>query len=389
MMRIHRHFHSSSRGSRAAGRLGALLWIAFVFSALRVQAGSLDAVKTVFLIVFENHNWDTIKDKTKCPYINLTVLPQAAHAERYYTPTNNHPSEPNYLWLVAGTNFGIHNDSPPSVNGRDTTNHLAFQLDQAGVSWRTYQEDISGLDCPLVNTGQYAVRHNPFMFFRNITNRFAYCTNHVRPFGELFDDLAGGTVARFNFLVPNLTNDMHSATPGSPSTRTQGDNWLKRILPPILDSAAYRDHGAVFITWDEGNESSDPALSDDGPIGLMLLSPLGKGGGYQNEIFYTHSSTLRTLQTIFGVRPFLADAANATDLADLFSDPQLTGRFEPGTGVFVLQAENLVAKRRHIVETSADLSKWTDVVTNTPLGTAFSASVPPTAGPRYFRVRER
>ena len=37
-------------------------------------------------------------------------------------------------------------------------------------------------------------------------------------------------------------------------------------------------------------------------------------------IAYTHSSTLRTLQEIFGVQPFLGDAANATDLSDLFSD---------------------------------------------------------------------
>ena len=33
---------------------------------------------------------------------------------------------------------------------------------------------------------------------------------------------------------------------------------------------------------------------------------------------YTHSSTLRTLQEIYGVGPFLGDAAAPTDLADLF-----------------------------------------------------------------------
>ena len=42
--------------------------------------------------------------------------------------------------------------------------------------------------------------------------------------------------------------------------------------------------------------------------------------GYANTIEYTHSSTLRTLQEIFGVQPLLGDAANATDLSDLFSD---------------------------------------------------------------------
>jgi hypothetical protein len=34
----------------------------------------------------------------------------------------------------------------------------------------------------------------------------------------------------------------------------------------------------------------------------------------------THSSTLRTVQEIFGLSPFLGDAAKATDLIDLFNE---------------------------------------------------------------------
>ena len=56
----------------------------------------------------------------------------------------------------------------------------------------------------------------------------------------------------------------------------------------------------------------------DGPIGLIVLSPDAKGGGYSNTLHYTHSSLLRSLQEIFGVGPFLGDAAHATDLSDLF-----------------------------------------------------------------------
>lgn len=92
---------------------------------------------------------------------------------------------------------------------------------------------------------------------------------------------------------------------------TAGDTWLSQTLPAILGSQAYRDNGAVFITWDEGAHGSD------GPIGMIVLSPLAKVN-YTNSIYYTHSSTLRTMQEIFGVRPFLRDAANATDLSDLF-----------------------------------------------------------------------
>ena len=67
----------------------------------------------------------------------------------------------------------------------------------------------------------------------------------------------------------------------------------------------------IFVTWDEGE-------GEDGPIGMIVMSPLAKGGGYSNSIHYTHSSTLLTMQEIFNVGPLLGDATNATDLSDLF-----------------------------------------------------------------------
>jgi hypothetical protein len=67
-----------------------------------------------------------------------------------------------------------------------------------------------------------------------------------------------------------------------------------------------------LITWDEGE-------GGDGPIGMIVLSPFAKGNGYSNSIHYTHGSTLRTLQGIFGITPLIRDAANQTDLNDLFA----------------------------------------------------------------------
>jgi len=57
---------------------------------------------------------------------------------------------------------------------------------------------------------------------------------------------------------------------------------------------------------------------------MIVLSPLVKVN-YANSIYYTHSSTLRTMQEIFGVRPFLRDAVSATDLSDLFVNSALGG----------------------------------------------------------------
>ena len=47
------------------------------------------------------------------------------------------------------------------------------------------------------------------------------------------------------------------------------------------------------------------------------------GRPYANPVNLTHSSFLREMQEIFGVGPFLGDAANANDLSDLFKPGSL------------------------------------------------------------------
>jgi phospholipase C len=246
------------------------------------------------------------------------LLPMAAYATRYYNPRGLHPSEPNYLWLEAGTNFGILDNADPARNHQASHLHLVRLMEQKGISWRSYQEGISGMDCPLLETGLYAPKHNPMVFFDDVTDtndpHSRYCISHVRPFAELSADLKNHRVARYNFITPNLCNDMHGnprCDMSNPIRRS--DAWLARNVPEILRSPAWTNGGVLFITWDEGE-------SGDGPIGLIVLSPLVKAGAYSNAIRYTHSSLLLTIQEIFGLTPPLGDAANATDLRDLFAN---------------------------------------------------------------------
>lgn len=281
-----------------------------------MQATTAGSIKTVWIILMENQNWSQIKGSNSAPYINNTLLPMASHAEQYFNPPGIHPSLPNYLWLEAGTNFGILDDNPPSVNSQTTTQHLVSLLQQKGITWKAYQEDISGTDCPLMSSGEYAVKHNPFAYFADITNNqnpnSANCIAHIRPFTELAHDLTTNNVAQYNFITPNLCDDMHDSCQPFLDPIRQGDIWLANNVPMILTSSAYQAGGAMFLTWDE-------AATSDGPIGMIILSPLAKGKGYENSIYYDHGSTLRTLQEIFGVTPLLNDAAKQTDLSDLFS----------------------------------------------------------------------
>lgn len=275
------------------------------------------ATRTVFLIVMENTNWSEIQGSADASYINTVLLPMASYASQYYNPPGLHPSEPNYLWLEAGTNLGVVNDNNPDTNHQHSTMHLVTLLEQKGISWRSYQEGISGTNCPLMDEGLYAPKHNPMIFFDDVTEannpNSAHCIAHMRPVSQLAVDLQNNTTAQYNFITPNLCNDMHGDSFCSSSNRIRsGDDWLASNLPVILNSPVLVNGGVLFITWDEGHNS-------DGPIGMIVLSPQAKGGGYSNSLHYTHSSLLRTIQEIFGVTPLLGDAAQAPDLSDLFS----------------------------------------------------------------------
>jgi hypothetical protein len=86
-------------------------------------------VKTVFVVAMENHNWTQPSTQTSpqpiflnpaAPFINGLVngtsgiSEQVAYANAYINAgTGVHPSEPNYIWAEAGTNFGVHNDDNP------------------------------------------------------------------------------------------------------------------------------------------------------------------------------------------------------------------------------------------------------------------------------------
>lgn len=346
---------------------------------------AIPSVQTVFVVLMENHNWSEIKGSSYAPYINNTLLPQASYCAQYYNPPGLHPSEPNYLWLEAGTNFGIFDDLDPSANHQSSTNHLASQLSQAAISWRAYQEDIDGLTVPLTSVNGYTPRHNPFVYFDDVTGTnnpgCAYGIEHIRPYRELAGDLTNGTVARYNFITPNLCHDMHDACGPLVNSIAQGDAWLASELPKLLDSAAYQNAGALFIVWDESENG-------DGPIGLIALSPLAKGGGYCSTNRYTHSSLLRTLQEIFGVRPWLGDAARAYDLEDLFALPTANTAANVQNGYFQFTVTGVTPGSTNVVETTTDFLHWTPVSTNvaTADSLTFVENCAANASQRFFRV---
>jgi hypothetical protein len=186
----------------------------------------------------------------------------------------------------------------------------------------------------------YAVKHNPQAFFTdsnggNDTTPANPLSHNYAPLQQLFTDLAGNTVADYNWITPDQFNDQHTALKGGfmgltgdAANIAQGDNFLKLVIPAIMASKAYRDHGAIIIWWDESEQDAQGDNPDDltHTIGEIVISPdahANEGGlPFASDVFLTHSSDLRTMQEIFHVtKPFfVGDAIHANDLSSLFED---------------------------------------------------------------------
>jgi hypothetical protein len=313
----------------------------------------------------------------------VDISQQVAYATAYHnvlaTPSglnaHIHPSEPNYIWAEGGSNFGVLNDNDPYTGGtnQNTSLHLSTLLAQAGKTWKSYQEDTdlartgSGqlTNVPLPqdqwtvpltsfsgafadgsfnqyngsNQYNYAAKHNPQVFFsdsnggNNATPTNPLSTQYA-PLQQLATDLANDTVADYNWISPNQFNDMHTALKagykgltGDAANIRQGDDFLSQIVPAIMASKAYKNHGVIVIWWDESEKdgvAGDNADDFNHTIGEIVISSRARknvnGVPYASPLDYTHSSDLRTMQQIFNAGPFVGDAVNATDLSDLF-DP--------------------------------------------------------------------
>src|SRR5215471_677664 len=154
--------HQMMTRGRCLEILGSLTLLT-AFSSLSANS---QEIKKVFVIAMENHNWtqpanqftggiQQIYLNPAAPFINslvdgtaLGISEDVAFATAYHnvlaTPSGNnphiHPSEPNYLWAEAGTNFGVLNDNDPfGTNGtnQNTDQHFVSFLTKAGKTWKS------------------------------------------------------------------------------------------------------------------------------------------------------------------------------------------------------------------------------------------------------------
>src|SRR5499425_3475087 len=138
----------------AAGAMiaGGVVWtVAPGIGSAHTTDNAIPRYQHIVEIMMENTSFSTIIGNPIAPQLN-------ALADHYGLATNyfgvTHPSEPNYMANIAGSNFGVQDDNQfyctPALASTDphcfgtTVNHtvaaptLADQLTAAGMTWKGY-----------------------------------------------------------------------------------------------------------------------------------------------------------------------------------------------------------------------------------------------------------
>jgi len=271
-----------------------------------VLAGApLAPVHHIFVIVMENKSYSEVIGNPAARYENELVASYGL-ATRYYAVA--HPSLPNYLALLAGDTLGVRSDC---VDCFQDAPNLVDELEAAGHTWRAYMEDLPAPCSTVTSAGRYDVKHDPFLYFRDIRDRPQRCRNVV-PLAAISRDLSSGDMADFVWITPNENHNSHDAPVET------GDDWLRDFVPQILGSPAWMQGGLLFITWDEGNDDGGCCgQSGGGHVPLVVIAP-GMRPGARTASPFDHYGLLRAIEDLWQLPPLgHSSRASSTWLADL------------------------------------------------------------------------
>jgi hypothetical protein len=314
----------------------------------------------LFVIIAENKGYDLIIGPNSAAP-NLNALAQHyGLATQFFAET--HPSEANYVAMLGGSTFGIHDDDAfyckPGMSDKwcsnsqaaDYVDHtvtapsLMQQLEARGLTWKAYLESIPEPGSLAVRWPEsalpgkppqlYAAKHNGFISFRYVQDGPARAAKLVG-FDVLDRDLATGELPNYAHIVPNQCNDMHGRAAGpevpqdcaSSNPRgliARGDRVIGELVRRIMATRAWnsRDNFAIVITFDEndkderdgadqgccGSEPGSAANSGGGRIPTVVITNHGPRG-LRDDTPYNHYSLLRTTEAAFGIGEYLAHAA--------------------------------------------------------------------------------
>jgi hypothetical protein len=262
----------------------------------------------IVVIVMENKEDTDVLGNPAAPYLN-------GLAHRYGVATQSyaitHPSLPNYLALTSGSTQGISSDCTDCSVGAP---NIVDQFTAAGISWKAYLQDYPAPCYSGATAGNYVKRHNPFMYYTDISQNPARC-GHLVGFDTLAADLRSGQLPTYTWITPNLCNDTHDCGVAD------GDRFLAATVPSLLRELG--PHGFLVLTWDEGSSNAGccGGVAAGGHVATVVAGPEVIPGSHAGSPI-DHYGVLATIERALAL-PLLGRAGDSRSgqLDQLFATP--------------------------------------------------------------------
>lgn len=207
-----------------------------------------------------------------------------------------HPSEPNYASTAAGDQFAMDNDDFWQIPSNIST--IVDLLDTKGISWGEYQEHMPYAGFQGFNysnqqsyANDYVRKHNPLILFDSVTQNASRAAQ-IKNFSSMYTDIDNNALPQWAFITPNMTNDAHD------TNITFAAAWERGFIEKVQNYTDFWNETLILLTFDE---------TGDYPIHNRVFSILIGGAipdelvGTTDDTFYTHYSTLATVQANWGL----------------------------------------------------------------------------------------
>jgi hypothetical protein len=308
----------------------------------------LPPVKHLFLIVLgENSFEEAFGEDSPAPYLAQKLTAKGELLPNYYAVTQGDLA--NQVALLSGqgptaetaANCPVYGDIVPgtiSVEGQvegtgcvypAATPTLPGQLVEKKLSWKAYVEDLT-TPCVRAENGR-----DPFVYFHSLTDA-PDCARSDVGLDQLATDLqAAESTPTLSYIVPDACHDGGEApcAPDQPAGALEAESFLRRIVPAIEASPAYKEGGLIAITSSQARQTgptpdagsccvspkypnlpADPAAEEPaagpvkpngggGKVGLLLLSPFVAPGSVDETGYYNHFSLLLSIEQLFELEP--------------------------------------------------------------------------------------
>jgi hypothetical protein len=215
-----------------------------------------------------------------------------------------HPSQPNYIAMIAGSTMGVRLDGNVDLEGR----HLGDLLRERGMTWKAYAQGYPG-NCYLgKRLGNYVRKHVPFLSFKSVQNDPQECARVV-PAERFFEDVRRGELPEYSMFIPDLVDDGHD------TDAAHAARWFGANFGAVLADSALVRKTLFVVTYDE----SRSYIGSNRIYTVLFGANVVPGSRMTSRA--DHYSVLRMIQEGFGLGSLGKEDTRAPAIQGIWAEP--------------------------------------------------------------------